>query len=155
MKFTLHIWRQPSRTAAGKVTAYPVEDVSPDMSFLEMLDVLNERLIKDGQEPVAFDQDCREGICGTCSLMINGLAHGPERGTTTCQLHMRSFGDGDHIHIEPWRAKAFPVVKDLCVDRSAFDRIIEAGGFISVNTGGAPDGNALPIAKDVQETAMD
>jgi succinate dehydrogenase / fumarate reductase, iron-sulfur subunit len=155
MKLTLHIWRQASRTAAGKMVAYPLDDISPDMSFLEMLDMLNERLLKQGQEPVAFDHDCREGICGSCSMMINGLAHGPERGTTTCQLHMRSFADGAEIYIEPWRARAFPVVKDLVCDRSAFDRIIQAGGFVSVSTGGAPDGNSLPVAKVAAERAMD
>src|SRR5260221_689036 len=149
MKLILHIWRQKNRGDAGRMAAYPLDGVSPDMSFLEMLDVLNEKLSRDGAEPVAFDQDCREGICGSCSMMINGLAHGPERATTTCQLHMRSFADGDHIYIEPWRAKAFPVIKDLCVDRASFDRIIQSGGYVSVNTGGAPDGNALPIAKDV------
>jgi len=155
MKLTLHIWRQAGRSAPGRMTSYPLDGVSPDMSFLEMLDVLNEKLIRDGGEPIAFDQDCREGICGSCSMMIDGLAHGPERGTTTCQLHMRSFADGARIHIEPWRAKAFPVIKDLCVDRTAFDRMIQSGGFIGVNTGGAPDGNALPIAKEIQELAMD
>ena len=134
---------------------YPLEGISPDMSFLEMLDVLNERLLKKGEQPVAFDNDCREGICGSCDMMINGLAHGPERGTTACQLHMRSFKDGDHIYIEPWRAKAFPVIKDLVCDRSAFDRIIQAGGFVGVNTGGAPDGNTLPIPKVASERAMD
>jgi len=154
MKLTLHVWRQPNRSTPGKMLTYPLDGVSPDMSFLEMLDILNEGLIKSGQEPVAFDQDCREGICGSCSMMINGLAHGPERGTTACQLHMRSFKDGDQIYIEPWRAKAFPVIKDLCVDRSAFDRVIQAGGFVNVNTGGAPDGNALPIPKASQEIAM-
>lgn len=155
MKLTLHIWRQKSRTEPGKLVTYPLDGISPDMSFLEMLDVLNEQLVHQGQEPVAFDQDCREGICGSCALMINGLAHGPEEATTSCQLHMRSFADGDHITIEPWRAKPFPVVKDLCVDRTAFDRIIQAGGFVSVNTGGAPDGNTLPVPKVVQEVAMD
>lgn len=155
MRLVLHVWRQKSRTEPGKLVTYPLDGISPDMSFLEMLDVLNEKLVHDGQEPIAFDQDCREGICGSCALMINGLAHGPERATTACQLHMRSFADGDHITIEPWRARAFPVVKDLCVDRSAFDRIIQAGGFVSVNTGGAPDGNALPVPKAVQEVAMD
>ncbi len=155
MKFTLHIWRQRSRTSSGQMVVYPLEDVSPDMSFLEMLDVLNEQLLKKGEEPVAFDHDCREGICGSCSMMINGLAHGPERGTTTCQLHMRSFADGDSIYIEPWRAKAFPVMKDLVCDRSAFDRVIQSGGFVSVNTGGAPDGNALPVPKVDAERAMD
>ena len=137
------------------MVAYPLDGISPDMSFLEMLDVLNEQLVKRGEEPVAFDHDCREGICGSCSMMINGLAHGPERGTTTCQLHMRSFRDGDAIYIEPWRARAFPVVKDLVCDRSAFDRVIQAGGFVGVNTGGAPDGNALPIPKVAAERAMD
>jgi succinate dehydrogenase / fumarate reductase iron-sulfur subunit len=155
MKLTLHIWRQKSRTAAGRMVAYDLDNVSPDMSFLEMLDELNERLVRQGQEPVAFDHDCREGICGSCAMMINGLAHGPERATTACQLHMRSFKDGDHIYVEPWRAKAFPVVKDLVCDRTAFDRVIQAGGFVGVNTGGAPDGNALPIAKADQDKAMD
>ena len=155
MNLTLHIWRQKSRTDAGKLVSYPLDGVSPDMSFLEMLDTLNEKLIREGQESVAFDHDCREGICGSCSMVINGLAHGPERGTTTCQLHMRSFRDGDHIYIEPWRAAAFPVVKDLVCDRSAFDRIIQSGGFVSVNTGGAPDGNSLPIAKVDADRAMD
>jgi len=154
MRLTLYVWRQPNRGTPGKMLTYPLDGVSPDMSFLEMLDILNEGLIKSGEEPVAFDQDCREGICGSCSMMINGLAHGPERGTTACQLHMRSFKDGDQIYIEPWRAKAFPVIKDLCVDRSAFDRVIQAGGFVSVNTGGAPDGNCLPIPKLAQEIAM-
>jgi succinate dehydrogenase / fumarate reductase iron-sulfur subunit len=155
MNFTLHIWRQKDRLSKGRMETYPVADVSPDMSFLEMLDVLNERLIKDGQEPIAFDSDCREGICGTCSLMVNGMAHGPERGSTVCQLHMRKFRDGTPIYIEPWRARAFPVVRDLVTERSAFDRIIQAGGFVSVNTGGTPDGNDIPIAKPAQETAMD
>jgi succinate dehydrogenase / fumarate reductase iron-sulfur subunit len=155
MKLTLHIWRQANRTAPGKMATYVVEDVSPDMSFLEMLDLLNERLLREGQEPIAFDHDCREGICGSCAMMVNGMAHGPERATTVCQLHMRSFADGQQITIEPWRARAFPVLKDLVCDRSAFDRIIQAGGFVSVNTGGAPDGNAIPIAKVDQERAMD
>jgi succinate dehydrogenase / fumarate reductase iron-sulfur subunit len=155
MRFTLHIWRQKSPAAAGQMVAYPVDGIGPDMSFLEMIDVLNEQLVRKGEEPVAFDHDCREGICGSCAMMINGLAHGPERGTTTCQLHMRSFADGDHIYIEPWRAKAFPVVKDLVCDRSALDRIIQAGGFVGVNTGGAPDGNALPVPKVLAERAMD
>ncbi|MCE9562678.1 MAG: succinate dehydrogenase/fumarate reductase iron-sulfur subunit [Planctomycetes bacterium] len=155
MNLTLHIWRQKSRTDAGKLVSYPLGGISTDMSFLEMLDTLNEKLIHEGQEPVAFDHDCREGICGSCSMVINGLAHGPERGTTTCQLHMRSFRDGDHIYIEPWRAAAFPVMKDLVCDRSAFDRIIQSGGFVSVNTGGAPDGNSLPIAKVDADRAMD
>jgi succinate dehydrogenase / fumarate reductase iron-sulfur subunit len=155
MNLTLHVWRQKNRTAPGRMETYQAENVSPDMSFLEMLDELNEKLIKTGAEPVAFDHDCREGICGTCSMMINGMAHGPERGTTTCQLHMRKFRDGEEIFIEPWRARAFPVIRDLVTDRSAFDRIIQAGGYVSVNTGGAPDGNDVPIAKDKQEQAMD
>jgi succinate dehydrogenase / fumarate reductase iron-sulfur subunit len=155
MKFTLHIWRQKSRTATGALVTYQVDDISSDMSFLEMFDVLNELLVKQGEEPIAFDHDCREGICGMCSMMINGVAHGPERATTTCQLHMRSFPDGAEIYIEPWRAKAFPVMKDLVCDRSAFDRVIQAGGFVGVNTGGAPDGNALPVPKVDAEKAMD
>jgi succinate dehydrogenase / fumarate reductase iron-sulfur subunit len=155
MKFTLHIWRQKSRSTPGRIETYPVDGITGDMSFLEMLDILNERLVLAGQEPIAFDHDCREGICGMCSMMINGQAHGPERGATTCQLHMRSFRDGDTIYVEPWRAKAFPVVKDLIVDRSAFDRIIESGGYVCVATGGAPDGNSLPIAKAEQDRAMD
>ena len=155
MKLTLHIWRQKSRTAAGAMVTYPIDGISPDMSFLEMMDQLNEKLIREGGEPVAFDHDCREGICGSCDMMVNGLAHGPEKATTTCQLHMRSFNDGDQIYVEPWRAKAFPVVKDLVCDRSAFDRIIQSGGFVNVNTGGAPDGNALPIPKVDADAAMD
>jgi len=155
MRLTLRIWRQASTTAAGRLVDYTADNVSPDMSFLEMLDVVNEGLIKKGEDAIAFDSDCREGICGTCGLVVNGIAHGPDRGTTVCQLHMRRFKDGDTITIEPWRAKAFPVVKDLVVDRSAFDRIITAGGYISINVGGAQDGNTIPIAKDVVETAMD
>jgi succinate dehydrogenase / fumarate reductase iron-sulfur subunit len=155
MKLTLHVWRQASRTAAGAMVTYPIDGISPDMSFLEMMDLLNEALIREGKEPVAFDHDCREGICGSCDMMINGLAHGPEKATTTCQLHMRSFNDGDQIFVEPWRAAAFPVVKDLVCDRSAFDRIIQSGGFVNVNTGGAPDGNALPIPKVDADAAMD
>jgi succinate dehydrogenase / fumarate reductase iron-sulfur subunit len=155
MKFTLHIWRQKSRTSPGRIETYPVDGITADMSFLEMLDILNERLVRAGQEPIAFDHDCREGICGACSMMVNGQAHGPERGATTCQLHMRSFRDGDTIYVEPWRARAFPVVKDLIVDRSAFDRVIAAGGYVGVSTGGAPDGNSLPIAKSEQDRAMD
>lgn len=147
MKFTLKIWRQKNANDKGRLVDYTVDNISPDMSFLEMLDVLNEELIEKGEEPVAFDHDCREGICGMCSLFINGRAHGPQTGVTTCQLHMRSFRDGDTIYIEPWRAKAFPVIKDLVVDRSAFDRIIQAGGYISVNTGAAQDANAIPIPK--------
>lgn len=155
MNLTLHVWRQKSRTDEGRMETYVAKNISPDMSFLEMLDVVNEDLIKHNKEPIAFDHDCREGICGSCGLMINGVAHGPEKATTACQLHMRHFEDGAHIYIEPWRAAAFPVIRDLIVDRSAFDRIIQAGGYISVNTGGAPDGNAIPIPKENAETAMD
>jgi succinate dehydrogenase / fumarate reductase iron-sulfur subunit len=155
MRITLKVWRQAGPEAPGHLETYHVHDVSPDMSFLELLDVLNERLIQTGQEPVAFDHDCREGICGTCSLVINGQAHGPDAGTTACQLHMRRFADGETIHVEPWRASAFPIVRDLVVDRSAFDRILAAGGFISVSTGSAPDGNTLPISQEVSERAMD
>ncbi len=155
MKLTLHVWRQKDANSEGKMVTYHPDNVSPDMSFLEMLDIVNEDLMAKGEEPIAFDHDCREGICGSCGLMINGVAHGPLRETTACQLHMRSFEDGDEIFIEPWRAKAFPVVRDLVVDRSAFDRIIQAGGYVSVSTGGAPDANALPIGKDTAELAMD
>ncbi len=154
MKITLRIWRQPSTQTQGSLVTYDLDDVSPDMSFLEMLDVLNEHLQARGEEPVAFDSDCREGICGMCGLVINGEAHGPEV-TTTCQLHMRSFSDGDTITIEPWRAEAFPVLKDLVVDRSAFDRIIQAGGFISVNTGAAPEAHAAPVPKKNADRAFD
>ena len=155
MRLNLLIWRQPGPTAPGKMVRYGVEDVSPDMSFLEMLDVLNESLIHRGEEPIAFDSDCREGICGSCGLVVNGRAHGPDPGTTVCQLHMRRFRDGDTISIEPWRARAFPIVKDLSVDRSAFDRIIGAGGYVSASVGGAQDANAILISKDIQEAAMD
>lgn len=155
MKLTLHIWRQKDANDPGRMEQYIAENVSPDESFLEMLDEVNEKLIREGKEPIAFDHDCREGICGSCALMINGMPHGPEKGTTTCQLHMRKFNDGDHIYIEPWRAKGFPVIKDLVTDRSAFDRIIQAGGFVSVNTGGCPDGNAIPIPKEKADLAMD
>ncbi len=155
MNLKLKIWRQLNSNAKGKMVDYQVSGVSPDMSFLEMLDVLNDQLITKGEDPVVFDHDCREGICGMCSLMINGQAHGPEERTTTCQLHMRKFKDGDTIIVEPWRAKAFPVLKDLMVDRSAFDDIIQAGGFISVNTGNAPDANAIPISKENADFAMD
>ncbi len=155
MNLTLHVWRQKNGASRGAWSSTPRTDVMPDMSFLEMLDEVNRELIAKGEEPIAFDHDCREGICGTCSLMINGRAHGPERGTTSCQVYMRLYKDGDHIYIEPWRARAFPVVKDLVVDRSAFDRIIQKGGFVSVNTGGAPDGNCLPIPKPNSEKAMD
>ncbi|MFN0151083.1 MAG: succinate dehydrogenase/fumarate reductase iron-sulfur subunit [bacterium] len=155
MNLTLRVWRQRNRADKGQMTTYEARDISPDMSFLEMLDVVNETLIERGEDPIAFDSDCREGICGMCSLMINGVAHGPDTGTATCQLHMRRFKNGDTITIEPWRAKAFPVIKDLTTDRSAFDRIIQAGGFVSVNTGGAPDANAVPIPKSEADLAMD
>ena len=155
MKLTLHVWRQPSGEAKGKFVRYEARDVSPDMSFLEMLDVLNEELSLRGESPIAFDHDCREGICGSCGVMINGVAHGPSRGTATCQLHMRLFKDGDEIWVEPWRSKAFPVVRDLVVNRGALDRIIAAGGFVSVRTGGAPDGNTIPVPKTAAESAMD
>ncbi|MHC4222383.1 MAG: succinate dehydrogenase/fumarate reductase iron-sulfur subunit [Planctomycetota bacterium] len=147
MDLTLHIWRQKDTQSRGRIVAYPITDVSEHMSFLEMLDVLNEQLLEKGEEPVAFDHDCREGICGMCSLVINGVPHGPDHGATVCQLHMRKFKQGDEIWIEPWRAKAFPVLKDLIVDRTAFDKIIQAGGYISVCTGSAPDANAIPIEK--------
>jgi succinate dehydrogenase / fumarate reductase iron-sulfur subunit len=155
VRLKLKIWRQAGPNAAGRLVDYAADHVSPDMSFLEMLDVVNEGLIAKGEDPIAFDSDCREGICGMCSLVINGVPHGPDRGTTVCQLHMRRFKDGDTITIEPWRAKAFPMVKDLVVDRGALDRIIVAGGYVSVNCGGAPDGNAIPIPKDIAELAMD
>ena len=155
LNLTLRIWRQENATSTGAFRDYKLAGVSTHMSFLEMLDVLNEQLITSGEEPVEFDHDCREGICGMCSLMINGKAHGPDNATTTCQLHMRRFNDGDTIVIEPWRATAFPVVRDLVVDRSAFDSIIGAGGYVSVNTGNAPDGNAIPVPSTTQETAMD
>jgi len=151
----LQVWRQPGPDSPGGFATYPVEDISPDMSFLEMLDVLNERLTARGEEPLAFDSDCREGICGACGVMINGQAHGPQLGTATCQLHMRKFRDGATIVVEPWRAAGFPLVKDLVVDRSAFDRIIEAGGYISVDTGSAPDANLTPVPKPVADTAFD
>jgi succinate dehydrogenase / fumarate reductase, iron-sulfur subunit len=154
MKLTLKIWRQKGSNSKGEFKTYVHDHVSPDMSFLEMLDVLNEELVRKGEEPVHFDHDCREGICGMCSLYINGRPHGPLQ-TTTCQLHMRSFNDGETITIEPWRAAAFPVLKDLVVDRSAFDRIQQAGGYVSVNTGGVPDGNAIPVAKKLADEAMD
>ncbi|HVA57460.1 MAG: succinate dehydrogenase/fumarate reductase iron-sulfur subunit [Gemmatimonadaceae bacterium] len=155
MNLTLHVWRQPAPNAAGRFDRYEARDVSPDMSFLEMLDVVNERLIGEGKEPIAFDHDCREGICGMCGMMINGTAHGPMKMTTTCQLHMRSFNDGDELWLEPWRARAFQVVKDLVVDRSAFDRIIQAGGFITAPTGSAPEANNLAVPKQSAEDAMD
>jgi len=155
MRFTLHVWRQKGPADKGRLATYKVEDISEGTSFLEMIDVLNEQLLEKGEEPIAFEHDCREGICGACSMMVNGFAHGHEAGTTVCQLHMRSFDDGDEIFVEPWRAKAFPIIKDLVVDREAFDRILQAGGYVSVNTGNAPDANALPIAHDVSEQSMD
>jgi succinate dehydrogenase / fumarate reductase iron-sulfur subunit len=155
MTLNLLVWRQSGPTAPGKLVPYRIEDVTPDMSFLELLDVLNETLIKGGHDPVAFDSDCREGICGSCGLMVNGIAHGPDRGTTVCQLHMRRFRDGETIAVEPWRARAFPIIKDLTVDRSAFDRIVQVGGYVSVNVGAAPDGNAIPVSRALAERAMD
>jgi len=155
MNLTLYVWRQPAGGAAGQLTRYDAPHVSPDMSFLEMLDVVNEGLILKGEQPIAFDHDCREGICGSCGVMINGVAHGPMKGTATCQLHMRGFKDGDTIYVAPWRARAFPVIRDLVVDRSAFDRIVAAGGYVSVSTGSAPDGNAIPVPKQDADAAMD
>ncbi len=155
MNLTLKVWRQDNADVAGRFETYEARGVDADMSFLEMLDVVNEDLIAKGQAPIAFDSDCREGICGTCSMVINSIPHGGHKGTTACQLHMRHFEDGDTITIEPWRAKPFPVLRDLVVDRSAFDRIIRAGGYVSVNTGGAPDANALPISKTDADEAMD
>jgi succinate dehydrogenase / fumarate reductase iron-sulfur subunit len=154
MNLTLKVWRQKNNNDRGRFETYPVQGISPDMSFLEMFDVLNERLINEGKEPVAFDHDCREGICGMCSMFINGRPHGPLQGVTTCQLHMRSFKNNDTIVVEPWRAKAFPVIKDLAVNRTAFDRIMSAGGFISVNTGNAQDANSTPIGKDDADMAF-
>ena len=155
MNLTLHVWRQKNGSSAGRMERYDAKDVNADMSFLEMLDVVNEKLIAEGKEPIAFEHDCREGICGSCGFMINGIAHGPQRGTTVCQLHMRHFKDGDELYLEPWRARAFPVLKDLVVDRNAFDRIISAGGYITAQTGSAPDGNTLPIPKGDADRAMD
>ncbi|HQH40529.1 MAG TPA: succinate dehydrogenase/fumarate reductase iron-sulfur subunit [Bacteroidales bacterium] len=155
MDFTLKIWRQKDAASRGRFVTYHLEGISPDCSFLEMLDILNDQLVQKGEDPVAFDHDCREGICGACSLYINGRPHGPDDAITTCQLHMRRFRDGDTIVVEPWRAKAFPVIKDLIVDRSAFDKIIQAGGYISVNTGGVPDANTIPIQKEHADIAMD
>ncbi|WP_436793550.1 succinate dehydrogenase/fumarate reductase iron-sulfur subunit [Actinospongicola halichondriae] len=155
MKLKLNIWRQADRDADGAMQTYDLDDVSPEMSFLEMLDVLNERLIAEGSEPVEFEHDCREGICGSCGVMINGQAHGPQKGTATCQLHMRKFSDGDTINIEPWRAAAFPVLKDLVVDRSPFDRIVESGGYITAPTGAGPDANLIPVPKDAADAAFD
>jgi len=154
LHLTLNVWRQP-QGGQGRFVTYDVPDISEDMSFLEMLDIVNDRLLADGEEPIAFEHDCREGICGSCGMMINGKAHGPQRGTATCQLHMRKFSDGDVITVEPWRAAAFPIVKDLVVNRSALDRIIEAGGFISVNSGAAPEANMTPIPKPVADAAFD
>jgi succinate dehydrogenase / fumarate reductase, iron-sulfur subunit len=155
MKLTLQVWRQPTAHAEGRFVRYEATDVTEEMSFLEMLDVVNERLVAKSESPIAFDHDCREGICGSCGMMINGVAHGPSRGTATCQVHMRLFKDGDEVWIEPWRSRAFPVIRDLVVDRSALDRIIAAGGFVSVNTGSAPDANAIPVSKDAADAAMD
>lgn len=155
MNLKLHVWRQQNAQSRGQFVTYSAPDISPDMSFLEMLDVVNEQLIQKGEDPIAFDHDCREGICGTCSLMINGRAHGPRSLTTACQLHMRSFKDGDSLTIEPWRAQAFPVIRDLVVDRTAMDHIIQAGGFISARTGSAPDGNAIPVPKPDSDRAFD
>ena len=157
MDITLHVWRQPGPGQPGQMASYVDEckDISPDMSFLEMLDIVNERLIAKNEEPIAFEHDCREGICGSCGMMINGQAHGPQRGTATCQLHMRKFSDGDEIFVEPWRAQAFPVLRDLVVDRQAFDRIVEAGGYITAPTGAAQDANIIPVPKAVSDAAMD
>jgi succinate dehydrogenase / fumarate reductase iron-sulfur subunit len=155
MRLILKIWRQKNRSTKGKFARYEVNDVNPDMSMLECLDVLNEDLTRKGEEPIAFEHDCREGICGSCGFMINGVAHGPLSGTTVCQLTMRHFNDGQELILEPWRARAFPLVKDLAVDRSAFDRIIASGGYISVSTGSAPDGNAIPVSKERSDAAMD
>lgn len=155
MKLTLEVWRQKAPEEPGQMETYDAPNVSPDMSFLEMLDVVNEDLLKQGKEPIAFEHDCREGICGSCSMVVNGTPHGPQRGTTVCQLHMRHFQDGEKITVEPWRSRAFPVVRDLVVDRGAFDRIVQAGGYVSVNTGGAPDANALPVAKKAADMAFE
>ncbi|MCO6429758.1 MAG: succinate dehydrogenase/fumarate reductase iron-sulfur subunit [Deltaproteobacteria bacterium] len=155
MKITLNVWRQRDASSEGSFETHQLDDVSPDMSFLEMLDVLNRRLEAEGKVPVAFESDCREGICGVCSLMISGQAHGPESGTTTCQLHMRSFKDGDTIFVEPWRAKAFPVIRDLVTDRSSLDRVIQCGGYVSVNTGSVPEANSVQVAKENADKAMD
>lgn len=155
LNLTLRIWRQPNTNTVGRFETYKVSDISTDASFLEMLDILNEDLQRKNEDPITFDHDCREGICGACGLVINGRPHGPLKGITTCQLHMRHFKDGDTIHIEPWRAKAFPVIKDLMVDRSAFEKIQQSGGFVSINTGGVPDANAIPISKEAANLAMD
>jgi len=155
MDLTLHVWRQAGPDVVGEMKRYEAQGMSPDMSFLEMLDVVNERLITSGEEPIVFEHDCREGICGACGMVINGVAHGPQRATTTCQLHMRQFDDGDTIYIEPWRSTAFPVLRDLMVDRSAFDRIIEVGGYVSVSTGSPRDANEIPVPKAQADSAMD
>jgi succinate dehydrogenase / fumarate reductase iron-sulfur subunit len=155
MRVHLRVWRQAATDAPGTFEEFDLDDVSPDMSFLEMFDVLNEGLLGEGREPVAFDHDCREGICGSCAMMINGRAHGPERGTATCQLHMRKFADGAHITVEPWRAAAFPIIKDLAVDRSALDRIVQAGGYITAPTGAAPEANLILVPKEVADASMD
>ena len=155
MRVKVNVWRQKGPSDAGRMEAHDMDGVTPEMSLLEMIDLLNEKLIGEGKEPIAFEHDCREGICGMCSMMIDGVAHGPDRGVTTCQVHMRSFKDGDTINIEPWRARAFPVIKDLVVDRSAFDRIIEAGGYVSVKTGSARDANEIPVRKEHAESSMD
>ena len=155
MKVTLHVWRQSGPGSTGRMETYEADDISPEMSFLEMLDIVNERLTAEGREPIAFEHDCREGICGSCGMMINGQAHGPQKGTATCQLHMRKFSDGDEVFVEPWRARAFPVMRDLIVDRQAFDRIVESGGYISAPTGAAPDANLVPVPKPVADAAMD
>ena len=155
MNFKLYVWRQASAKAEGKLVEYAANNISPDASFLEMLDIVNERLMENNQEPIHFEHDCREGICGSCGMMINGTAHGPMGGTATCQLHMRHFKDGDDVIVEPWRSRAFPIIKDLIVDRSPLDMIIQAGGFISVNTGSAVEANTIPVPKDVQELSMD
>jgi succinate dehydrogenase / fumarate reductase iron-sulfur subunit len=155
VRITLRVWRQPDARSKGKMVKYQLDDVEEDMSFLEMMDVLNEQLITDDQDPVSFDHDCREGICGSCAMVVNGTAHGPQKNTTVCQLHMRHFSDGDTIDVEPWRARAFPVIKDLVVDRSAFDEIIKAGGYVSVNTGAAPEAHAIPVDKVSADDAFD
>lgn len=155
MNLTLHVWRQKNASDKGRMVRYEAPNINPEMSFLEMLDVVNERLIERGEDPIAFEHDCREGICGSCGFVISGVPHGPQPGTTVCQLHMRHFHDGDVLYLEPWRARAFPVIKDLVVDRSTFDRIVAAGGYVSVSTGSAPDGNAIPVPKDSAEKSMD
>lgn len=155
MKFTLNVWRQENNNSEGKFKTYTIDDISQNSSFLEMIDVLNENIMKKGEDPIHFDHDCREGICGACSMYVNGRAHGPQKASTTCQLYMRSFKDNDVITLEPWRAKSFPIVKDLIVDRSAFDRIIQSGGYVNVNTGGVPDANEIPISKKYADEAFE